>query len=106
MERRYSYNKVKKGVLLFLFLWLMYGFLVIFYALFNMVQAIIQMTLNEEMGITSLIFQVACFALFIPFYSSFLILIAIIQPDVRTTDTGLFVQVLFFWWVFVPWENV
>lgn len=105
-ENRYSYNKFKKGILLLLFLWFMYGFVMIFYASFNMLEASIHMSLNEEMDITFVFFELACLSLFIPFYSFFPIITAIIQPDVRATDTGLFVQVFFFWWIFVPWANI
>jgi hypothetical protein len=105
-ERRYSYNKFKKGVLLLLFFWFLYGFIMLFYGFFNVLLVNIQMSLNEEMGITSSFFPLMCFALFVPFYSFFPIIIGIIQPDVRVTDTGMFVQVFFFWWVFVPWKNI
>lgn len=105
-EIRYSYNKVRKGILFLTFLWLLFGFVMIFYALFNSLQAGMQMSLNGEMDINFLFFQLAFVVLWLPFYSFFPIMLGIIQPDVKVNEAGLFIQVFFFWWVFVAWENV
>lgn len=107
-EKRYSYNKFRKGLLLLLFLWFMYGFVMIFYALFDMLRIAVQASLNQEPEMAFGFFGMTCFLLipFIPFYSLFPIFTGIALSDVRTTEEGLYVQVFFFWWVFVPWKNI
>ena len=79
-----------------MFLWFMYGYAMIFYALFNISQT----------GMQTSLFSLGCFALWIPFYSIFPIMMGIMSPDIRVTDAGLSVQVFFFWWIFVPWKDI
>jgi hypothetical protein len=84
----------------------MYGLVMIFYSGFGFLQGAVQMSLNEGIDITFAAFFVVCLLLFIPFYTIFPIFTGISLPDIRATDRGLYVQVFFFWWVFVPWESI
>ena len=103
-ERRYSYNKLRKGVQFLVFLYLMYVYVMIFYALFDVFQ-VDQIVFDEEF-IAFAFFPLVFFILWILFFSIFPVLVGISVPDIRVTDKGLFIQAFFFLWIFVSWEDV
>ena len=101
-EKRYSYNKFRKGLLFLLFLWFLYGYIKIFSTLFQILQT---RSFGEDVSTISTFLSLVFFGFWLAFYSVFPIMMGIVIPDVRVVDTGLFVQIFFFWWIFVPWED-